>query len=287
MGNVKGKKAVRRDGAHRKMSPRRAKRPKIGSCPNFAVVPLSRLTPAELNDRIYKPVQSTDTGMAELAESIRQDGLKQRIVTTRDFVFLSGHRRRVASEIAGLTEVPVEIEDIDSTDSDFPRLLVTYNTGQRDKTAGERVREKLVTSVQDPNAAYQSLMKGRVEASRVKTAPLVLGETKRRAEISPAKAGFLAAVRQVIWDLRDYWPLSDRRIHYALLNNPPLIHASKPASKYRNDVISYKALTDLLTRARLTRQIPFIAIGDETRPVTIWTVYPNVGPFVEQEVRAF
>ena len=66
---------------------------------------------------------------------------------------------------------------------------------------------------------------------------------------------------------RNYWPLSDRLIHYQLLNNPPLIHASKPGSTYRNDQRSYKALTELLTRARIARNIPFKAIHDPTKPV--------------------
>ena len=185
MGKAKGKKIVRRDGPHKKPR-RRANNPKIGPWPNFAVVPISRLIPARLNDQIYKPVLPTDRGMAELAESICHHGLKQRICVTRDFVVLSGHRRLVACKMAGLNEVPVEIEDIDSTDSDFPRLLVTYNTGQRDKTAGERVREKLVITTQDPDAAYENLINERVEASRIKTAPLLLGGTKRRAVISSA-----------------------------------------------------------------------------------------------------
>src|SRR5262249_1095619 len=75
--------------------------------------------------------------------------------------------------------------------------------------------------------------------------------------------------------------------HYSLLNDPPLIHASKPHSRYRNEHKFYKATCDLLTRARLAGLIPFEAIGDETRPVAVWTVYPNVGPFIREQVDDF
>ncbi|MBA3544583.1 MAG: hypothetical protein H0T83_09130, partial [Chthoniobacterales bacterium] len=83
---------------------------------------------------------------------------------------------------------------------------------------------------------------------------------------------------------RAYWPLSDRRIHYALLNILPLRHAKKPGSVYRNDAASYKALTELLTRARLAGAIPMNAISDETRPVCIFKVFADTAPFVREEI---
>jgi hypothetical protein len=110
---------------------------------------------------------------------------------------------------------------------------------------------------------------------------------RRRSRITPAKQPFLDAIHRVITELEGYWPLSDRRVHYALLNDPPLIHAKKPDSRYRNDHKSYKAVCNLLTRARLAGLIPFDAIGDETRPVTTWDVHPNVSPFIRRAVRRF
>jgi hypothetical protein len=44
----------------------------------------------------------------------------------------------------------------------------------------------------------------------------------RRDRIGSTKSAFLDAVQTVIEDLRDYWSLSDRRIHYVLLTEPPL-----------------------------------------------------------------
>ena len=94
----------------------------------------------------------------------------------------------------------------------------------------------------------------------------------------------LDAIEAVIEARREFWPLSDRQIHYALLSDPPLRHAAKPYSRYQNDRDSYNNLTDLVTRARLERRIPFEAIGDETRPIEEWQVYPGVSAFVRDQM---
>src|SRR5262249_7644837 len=75
-----------------------------------------------------------------------------------------------------------------------------------------------------------------------------------------------------------------RQIHYNLLNDPPLKHARKPDSRYCNDVSSYKALCELLTRARLAGEIPFEAIEDPTRPVRMWRTWNNVAPLLRREL---
>ena len=77
--------------------------------------------------------------------------------------------------------------------------------------------------------------------------------------------------------------MSDRRIHYFLLNCPPLKHGSKPDSTYTNDKQSYNSLVDLLTRARLKGLIPFEAITDETRPVSLWNCHRDIRSFIRQE----
>src|SRR5204863_7147 len=79
---------------------------------------------------------------------------------------------------------------------------------------------------------------------------------KTRKKISAAKIPFLNAIKKVMDALRDFWPLDDRTIHYELLGDPPLKHASKPDSVYVNHKNSYNSLTELLTRARLEGIIP-------------------------------
>jgi hypothetical protein len=81
--------------------------------------------------------------------------------------------------------------------------------------------------------------------------------------------------------------LTDRRIHYLLLNAPPLKHDKKFDSKYQNDKNSYKALTHLLIRARLSGEIPMQAIEDSTRPIQLAGGFQSLEQFVGQEVSNF
>jgi len=111
--------------------------------------------------------------------------------------------------------------------------------------------------------------------------------TTSRARITKAKTPMLRAVRRVLSDLRNFHPLSARQIHYALLNDPPLRHASKPDSVYRNDSASYKSLLDLLTRARLAGLVPMVQVADETRPVETWSVHGDVQDYIADELEIF
>ena len=61
----------------------------------------------------------------------------------------------------------------------------------------------------------------------------------------------------------------------------------KPSSKYVNDKASYKALTNLLIRARLTNDVPMQAIEDTTRPIQLGGGFPTFESFVEQETENF
>lgn len=114
----------------------------------------------------------------------------------------------------------------------------------------------------------------------------IVGE-KRRSEITDAKQPMLDAILEVLHQRRRFWPLSDRQIHYALLNDPPLKHARKPASTYANDRRSYQSLTELLTRARLAGDIEMEAIADETRPVVNWQVHQDSRGFIRGQFDGF
>jgi hypothetical protein len=112
-----------------------------------------------------------------------------------------------------------------------------------------------------------------------------MGNYKGRARITTL--AFLRAAQKAIESEKEYWPLTVRRVHYLLLNDPPLRHDKKPGSTYRNDLPSYKALTNLLLRARLTGDIPHAAIEDETRPVRVLTTYQAPADFIKDETERF
>lgn len=119
------------------------------------------------------------------------------------------------------------VDDIDA----FLVPLREYNR-QRDKTNAEKLREELIGI--DPSGAYSSLIEHRQKLAEITAAPITLKDRKSRAAISDAKRPMLEAVKRVLNEMRAYWPVSERKVHYKLLNDPPLRHAGKPDSHYGN-----------------------------------------------------
>jgi hypothetical protein len=245
-----------------------------------------------LNDIVYRPVDSDDPDVRHLANLIAEQGLLEPIVVTKDNVILSGHRRRVACTMAMLTCVPVRRLPIESTDPEFTKLLVSFNA-QRVKGIDVQLREAVV--LRDPVKAREKLIEesqtfAEKVAGRIDEAELCKLDPKRarrRAEISPAKQPMLEAAKQVLNKYKEFWPFTIRQLHYRLLNNPPLRHAGKPDSTYRNDPQSYKDLCDLVARARLNSDIPFWAIHDPTRPAESWQNWRHTGAFIREGVEDF
>jgi hypothetical protein len=284
--------------------PRRANvRPqgtKNGTCPGITLseifeMAVADIRPAVVNDVVYGVIKPEDKSLDDLVVSMAEHGQLETIVVSLDNVAISGHRRLAAAKWLGWKHLKARRYPILSTDPNFEKVLVSYNT-QRDKDPATRMREQLVLT--DPEKAYQAIASERAKASQVSAETLVLGHRRRRPKISKAKRPFLDAICRVVDSLKSYWPVSDRKVHYELLNDPPLIHARKGETyidhkgilrhnRYRNDHKSYKATCELLTRARIDGLIPFDAIGDETRPVITWDVHPNVTPFIRREVDNF
>jgi hypothetical protein len=217
------------------------------------ILPLESLKPATVNSKLYRPVTAKDPEVRALARSIREHGLLEAIVVTADRVIISGHRRRVACKLAGLKKVKCRLLTITSSDPMFVKLLREHNR-QPVKSLDEILREEVV--YYNPEQAYQQLIDYRQKQARLGDIDtLDLGAAKRRAAISPAKYPMLNAAIDVL----NSYPkgsLTVRAIHYRLLNNPPLRHASKPDSRYINNSNCYKDWDDLSVRARIEGTIP-------------------------------
>lgn len=111
------------------------------------------------------------------------------------------------------------------------------------------------------------------------------GDLGRRKVLSAAKDPMLRAIVEIIDENEAYWPLSVRQIHYRLLgSDAPLIHASKPDSRYVNDQRSYKACVDVCARGRLEGVIRWESIADETRPVTLSGAWSDRAEFFRSEI---
>ena len=252
----------------------------------ISAIPIGKISPSPENEQLYRPVDPSDPEILALADSVRAHGVQESLTVTADHWIVSGHRRLAAARLAGLRTVPCRVLGFckDDDHDRFMQLLRECNR-QRVKSFDEKMREEVVSA--DPDFAYQSLIEHRRIQSSLNLDTIDIRGAKRRAEITGAKAPFLAAIRKIIEERRTFWPLSDRQIHYALLNDPPLIHASKLGSVYRNDRPSYQALTELLTRARVAGIIPMEVIEDATRPVTVWKVHADVQGFIRHELDDF
>ena len=246
---------------------------------------LWEISPSLLNEKLYRPINRDDPEIVALAKSITEHGIRVPLSITTDNVIVSGHRRYTAAKVAGRETVPCIREAISSDDPEFLRLLAECNR-QRIKTHDEIFREAVVEKA-DPEKAYKSLIGHRRKRAAIKFETMKLSGEKKRNRISEAKEPFLKAIEKVMDALSKFWPLTDRTIHYELLGDPPLKHASKPDSVYGNDEKSYKSLTELLTRARLEGRIPLYSIDDATRPVDIWDADESTAPFIRRSINEF
>jgi len=239
------------------------------------------LHPSPENGELYS---DTEESLAEFAEHIKRDGVLEPLLITKDYFVVSGHRRLAAALKAGLAEVPCRRLSLKRSDIEteaYVKLLREFNR-QRSKTIHEILRESVVDA--DPEAAYVSLVETRAKRARNGHGVFEIEGAKHRARISENKQPMLEAALRAISERREFHPLSVRQVHYCLLSNPPLRHARKPDSVYRNDRASYGDLCDLLARARIFGLLPWSAIKDDTRPVSVWNTARHVGEFVAEEL---
>ncbi len=97
-------------------------------------------------------------------------------------------------------------------------ILAIYNK-QRDKSHSERLREACAKLI--PDEAYERLLIDRAERRQVDIKDnITLGDYKGRCRRITTFV-FLRAAKKAIDSEKEYWPLTVRRVHYLLLNDPP------------------------------------------------------------------
>jgi len=249
------------------------------------------LIPHPDNARIYHT--KIDQDLVKLMESISKEGLLSPFTITKDNYILSGHRRRLAYlsllRRGAITKelVPCQVRDCLHTDENAMVLLREFNR-QRNKDFSELAREAIIDVSKNPQD-LENLYRDHIEANKAHAQDqLVVTQKKQRSEISDGKQIFLDNIKQVLEERREYLPLSDRQIHYALLNFEPFkVSAQKKAKIYGNNKESYNNLTNLLSRARINGEIDWYAISDETRPQAENKGYCNVSPYIKTRIENF
>jgi hypothetical protein len=258
-------------------------------CDEYQIVRkrVSAIRPSPENEQLY-PSIADDPGIDTLAESIRKIGLREPLVLTADGWLVSGHRRLAALKRVGQVVAPcrVLLERRDSMTTDAYLVFLREHNRNRHKSVAEQVREEMVDI--DPERAHRRLREQRdrsifaLEDNGVE--PLMIEGIKTRHSISDQKAEHVQYVRKVVFgDRADYWPLSIRGVHYALLNYDFLRNIPRELP-YKNDDESYQATSDLITRMRLTGSIPWKAFDDATRPLKEFRAFHDVRHFVRLEV---
>jgi hypothetical protein len=246
----------------------------------------STIAPASLNNQLYDPIDASEPSFRALLESIREQGILEPIVVSADGYILSGHRRHAAAQTLKLARIPVRIRHDVSylRDEDkFLRLLASYNR-QRVKTATEQLREEVALMSEESCTCVRHF---RRDAAVISSDGAVeLRRRKRRSAIRD-KLALRDAIVKVIRDEERNWPLSDRAVHYRLLNIPGLVRNDKTRVPYDNTPAAYDDVTNMLTRLRLDGSVPFEAVADETRPVVVWDTHRSVGDFVRRECDGF
>lgn len=246
---------------------------------------ISDLKESGKNELIYRPVNSDDPQIISLANAIRKNNWVSPLIISKDMYIISGHRRKLACLLLGKKSVPCEVLPITSNNPKFLKLLREFNR-QRDKGYEEIIREGLIDATEGQEDTDFNLGLERLERSYITVDCMEIDGTKARASIKGNRPLLDAAIK-IIYRLEDFWPLSDRAVHYQLLNDPPLKHRSKPTSIYKNNRDSYQVLTNILTRGRLFGEIPWESIGDETRPVIVWNVHSHMAPFIKGQLDGF
>ena len=269
---------------------------------------LCGLRPCPENDELYGTQSLDDPDILSLIASIKEHGVTDPIRISTDNYIISGHRRRFCAIKAGLTEVPVIREPISYKENrdEVLRLLVEANE-QRKKSAGMQLREAAMRI--NPGDAVQALRTEQKEKDaerlygRMEDQAVEASGSAARKQISEGMMPFLDAALAVANANRGFWPLSVRQIHYRLLNHPPLKFTKKDrvkrnrkgeivkvipavqdeARRYANDESSYKALVNLLARARVEGLFPWDAIDDETRPEDLNSHFWNPQAFFKRQ----
>lgn len=253
---------------------------------SIILVDIGDIRPCPENDLLYSKIDPDSPDIQRLAGDVRRNGVLQPLHVSTDGVIISGHRRYAAAMEAGLSLVPVIYEDIRYEDNieSFINRLAAHNRDQREKTFDEKLREE--STRHNPHEAHLTLLEERRKPDEI-TSIFQIEGIKTRSRISKAKQQMLDTLLQVLDE--NILPMTVRQIFYQFLSrpNPPLKHASKPDSVFKNDGRDYKNLVDLVARARTEGLVPMQDIADETRGSMNWAAFRSSGDFINTQLQGF
>ena len=265
----------------------------IQSLQHYAeMVPIDSIRSSPENDLIYHGVDKTSSQFRQLVESVQEHGIREPLTVTLDGWIISGHRRYTAAGTVGLENLPVnrlERNRDEYTDDEFLKLLADHNT-QREKLPSEKMREHCLKSSPKP---HQQIIAEKIESRRIDAVGESIADigTIKRSQFSGALMPFVDVVKKLVFDRKSNWPLSVRKIHYALvmMKKRPMYNSSlgKHRARYDNTEPMSQKLSGVLTRMRIFGIIPHHSMEDETRHEKIWPCYEGVEKYLNRLRESF
>lgn len=241
------------------------------------------------NWTIYRRPDRTDLTFLELCDSIRKSGINTPLEVSSDGYLISGHRRFIAAQECGLSEVPCFIDDEvvmgQLDDAERVALLTERNRGTRVKSDSELYLEAAAT-VNPVAAIHRAQMRKAQVLNKSKTCGLTevaIAGSIARTDPSGERAEMLTAVLGILADLRrrNFLPTSGRSIHYKLLQMKVRTSARKNGYIYGTRPGSASLLSKLLTDARSAGLIDHASLDDGTRPTHQFPASGNLGPYIQ------
>lgn len=248
-------------------------------------VSIEKLSPSPENSDLYD--LPTDDNTKDLQDQITDRGLEEAILISKDYYVISGHRRLKACQCLGWDSIDAKYLSVkrdELSQDEWRQLLAKYNVSQRDKTIREKANEQW--AVADLTPSYRHFVPD--TAQRYKDLTMIdYSGTAKRYGISDEKQSFVNSIKEVVFELKEYWPITVRAIHYNLLKRTPRpIRNTRRKDQdytYQNDFASYKDLVRQTPRMRFFGIIPEKAIYDPTRDTTTFKGFHNVGHFLKHE----
>lgn len=121
---------------------------------------------------------------------------------------------------------------------------------------------------------------------------LALMEDQSPEEIcfwTPLQEERAKAVRAVVDDLKGYWPVTVRQIHYRLVEQRPTWFKSslKNPTPYENTIKHYQDLSRVLKWMRIGKRLKWSVLTDRTRRVSAKRGFEDLHEFIDQELDVF
>lgn len=239
-------------------------------------VRLSEIRPSDLNGTIYDPPH--EDRIHKLANDIKRVGLLEPLLVSVDGVIISGHTRYAALKYLQRAFVEVRVCPVRSNDPRFMELLIGANC-QRVKTERESTREIIATV--DP-AEYIQKRRQLAHWEAVGLSPIE-GVLKSSRALSDNNGDLVKAIVTILEANMEFLPMTLRRLHYLLLNAPPVI-SKKTGARYENREPHYKKLSEVTTKMRVSGAIPFSWFFDGTRVLNSNRGWLDVESYVQKEL---